>query len=613
MLLPNRTISILALAGGIFLAAGSAEAQTTWYVDDDGDPGNGCTSWADACPELQTALGLAVAGDDIWVATGSYTPDYDVEAGQHTGDREATFDLIRGVTLNGGFDGTEMKLEDRARLFDETVLSGDLNQDDAPNESDCCQIQIEPGCDDSACAAAVCDIAPACCQNHWYFGCATIAADLCAGICGGNEENSSHVVTALGTGAGPTIDGFAVTGGNAHDGPGSDNGGGLLGGDLTVRNCNFFGNRSGDKGGGLYAQSATISECSFEHNWSSRGGGMRLSGGTVSGCIFRENGAGLRGGGIYLQSSQVEFSNCVVVGNGANTDGGGGMYVTGGDTTMTDCEIRDNFSLAHSGGGILCFGNLIASNCAFIGNTTFECCGGGLFLWGGNDSLIMNSIFVGNSADWGAGLSLVETDASVVNCTIVGNTATTGPGGAIFSQVSGQPTVANCILWDNSPDQIFDLGESVETQVYHSNVDGGWSGAGSDNMNSEPLFANVEEGDYRLLPGSPSIDAADNNRLPAEITTDLDANPRFVDDPDTEDTGPSGCPVVDMGAYEYQEGTAVCCLADLDGDGIVGPFDLATVLGNWGPCDGCPMDFDGDGIVGPFDLATVLGNWGPCP
>ncbi len=59
--------------------------------------------------------------------------------------------------------------------------------------------------------------------------------------------------------------------------------------------------------------------------------------------------------------------------------------------------------------------------------------------------------------------------------------------------------------------------------------------------------------------------------------------------------------------------------ADLDGD--VDPFDLALLLGNWGPCDApctpgdpadtCPADFDGDCTVGAADLAILLGNWGP--
>ena len=54
-------------------------------------------------------------------------------------------------------------------------------------------------------------------------------------------------------------------------------------------------------------------------------------------------------------------------------------------------------------------------------------------------------------------------------------------------------------------------------------------------------------------------------------------------------------------------------LGDIDGDGDVDPFDLALLLGSWGPCpdpDDCPADLDGDGNVGAADLAMLLGNWG---
>lgn len=58
-----------------------------------------------------------------------------------------------------------------------------------------------------------------------------------------------------------------------------------------------------------------------------------------------------------------------------------------------------------------------------------------------------------------------------------------------------------------------------------------------------------------------------------------------------------------------------CNPADLNGDGDVGPFDLALLLSNWGPCPvggDCPADFDGDGEVGASDLPLLLGAWGPC-
>lgn len=56
-----------------------------------------------------------------------------------------------------------------------------------------------------------------------------------------------------------------------------------------------------------------------------------------------------------------------------------------------------------------------------------------------------------------------------------------------------------------------------------------------------------------------------------------------------------------------------CNPAEFNGDGGVGPFDLATLLAACGPCPDelpCPADLNGDGSVGPADLAMLLGSWG---
>jgi len=49
-------------------------------------------------------------------------------------------------------------------------------------------------------------------------------------------------------------------------------------------------------------------------------------------------------------------------------------------------------------------------------------------------------------------------------------------------------------------------------------------------------------------------------------------------------------------------------LGDLDGDGRVGPSDLAILLAAWGSSG--PADLDGDGTVGAADLAALLAVWG---
>lgn len=47
--------------------------------------------------------------------------------------------------------------------------------------------------------------------------------------------------------------------------------------------------------------------------------------------------------------------------------------------------------------------------------------------------------------------------------------------------------------------------------------------------------------------------------------------------------------------------------ADLNGDGLVGPADLAILLAAWGGTG--PADLDGNGSVGAEDLAILLGAW----
>jgi hypothetical protein len=94
----------------------------------------------------------------------------------------------------------------------------------------------------------------------------------------------------------------------------------------------------------------------------------------------------------------------------------------------------------------------------------------------------------------------------------------------------------------------------------------------------------------------------------------LERNPRFLDDPDTDDTGAGGPPIVDMGAYEYQ---GPPCPGDTDGNGVVDALDFLNVIVSW--IVGCPPpapfacgDVNGDGVVDALDLLVLIGNWGEC-
>lgn len=91
--------------GGVLFASPGAASVT-------------CSSWADAC-ELQTALGLAAAGDEIWAQTGTY------KASSGT-DRTISFVLKNGIAIYGGFLGNENAREQRDWESHETILSGEI-------------------------------------------------------------------------------------------------------------------------------------------------------------------------------------------------------------------------------------------------------------------------------------------------------------------------------------------------------------------------------------------------------------------------------------------------------------------------------------------------------
>ena len=116
----KRVLWLIWLFAGMLLPAAVAHGQSVLYVDDDAPVAGDGTSWATAYNDLQDALGAANPGDEIWVAAGIYTPD------RGTGDRNATFQLIIGVAIYGGFAGGETDLGQRDAATNVTILSGDL-------------------------------------------------------------------------------------------------------------------------------------------------------------------------------------------------------------------------------------------------------------------------------------------------------------------------------------------------------------------------------------------------------------------------------------------------------------------------------------------------------
>jgi hypothetical protein len=152
--------------------------------------------------------------------------------------------------------------------------------------------------------------------------------------------------------------------------------------------------------------------------------------------------------------------------------------------------------------------------------------------------------------------------------------------------------MANCILWDGGDEIWNNDGSTID--ITYSDVQGGYPGPG--NINADPLFIDPDNGDFRLSPDSPCIDAGKNAFVPKGVLRDLDGNPRFVADA----CAGAGGATVDMGAYEFQ-GTS-CDLGTM--------MQMLTAWGGCTDCRRCRYDFDGDCSVGILDLLVLLGAWG---
>ena len=279
-----RVLSAFVLGAVLLLCGSIAHAQII-YVDASAGGANNGTSWTDAYTDLQTALASASAGNQIWVAAGTYYPDAGV-------DRTATFQLITGVELYGGFAGGEVSLGDRDIAANVTTLSGDIG----------------------------------------------VAAD--------DSDNTYHVVTGSGVDATAVFDGFTVTLGRAF-GVGHTSGAGMLclSGTPTVRNIIFYQNEAQISGGGMYISTLApvLTNVTFEDGDAQTGGGLYNSSAstTLQNVLFYANSASVAGGGLYnFSGSFAIVTNCTF--NGNTSQNGGGMANNQSSPEVTNTIIYGN-------------------------------------------------------------------------------------------------------------------------------------------------------------------------------------------------------------------------------------------------------------------------------
>ncbi len=372
---------------------------------------------------------------------------------------------------------------------------------------------------------------------------------------------------------------------------------------LTVRRCRFENNVAPDDGGAIvFSDNDLLIEDSVFLNNGTQGSTSQSAGGAIQSvrgnvvlrrCTFTGNDAHYAGGALHIADSDARYQieDCVFDSNTA-VFGGAIWWVSGAEGDVYD-TLFDGNTASQDGGGVYHNSSPATyTRCTFVNNKTegpIADDGGAMYIVGetSNEVVATSCLFTNNTANSSGGAILLVSgpDSQFLNCTIFGNTALgafsgSGGGGVDTSGAGATGRFRNCIVRGNTPDQ-FDGPADLD----HSNVEGG--GAGTSVTDADPMFFDAIAGDFRLMDGSPSVDAGNAGFFNSQSDPrDLDGNPRAVTSSETP-TGQSIMGLfVDQGAYEFQPPTAASCVADANADGTLNLDDIDAFVQSF--LNGCP-------------------------
>jgi len=395
------------------------------YVNGAAAPGGNGESWATAINDLQIGIGKAAAArgaiTEVWVAAGTYRPD------QGSNDRFRTFKPVQGVSIYGGFAGTETLLSQRNITTNVCTLTGEIGT-------------------------------------------------------AGSTDNSLHVIDVTDLDATAVLDGFTISGGNAN-GPFPHDAGGAMRSycnSASIRNCTFTGNSATFTAGACLNYSAgntTFTDCTFSGNTvtGDSAGAVRNddSSPVFVGCTFSSNSAPHGGAVVNGNFSAPSFTNCDFTANTATHAEGaaGALRNENSAPTYTDCTFTANVAFYSGAIEDVSVSTATYTNCTFQNHTssawhgvslvagsspTFDGCtftsnsctsgGGAIALFDGDDTHITDCHFNSNSAGFGGGIYAVNSALSISNTTFAGNASATGGGLYLLGDTA---TVSGCTFTQN--------------------------------------------------------------------------------------------------------------------------------------------------------------------
>ena len=392
-------------------AASASDLATNYYVKVDGTETNDGLSWETAT-SLANAIELAMNGDVIHVAAGSYVPSVPLTGMKTALDN--TFEIHSNFSMIGGYpaDATEGAVADPAA--NETILDGNK---------------------------AVC---------HVVTVTATKMADMKATLDGFTIKNGSSQFSTVGS---TTINGVKFY---------QSYGAGMFIGNATVDilNCKIIDNtdiRMGairvDAGAEALFDNCLVSGNATKSTTTYNCGGLWADGCKllrINNCTFDNNKASGVAPCIYIfgdtnGKTNVLISNTTISNNSINpehaTRNGGGIYVReNGNLVIVNSTVYGNH--AGKGGGICVYGaakgigKVVAVSCTVTGNEIASAkSGGGVQSWGTGSLALYNTLVSGNTGNGVTDDLALETGEYKVANSIIGDKVYNAEGGTVAGAV----------------------------------------------------------------------------------------------------------------------------------------------------------------------------------
>ena len=300
----------------------------------------------------------------------------------------------------------------------------------------------------------------------------------------------------------------------------------------------------------------------------SYGGALRIYNSCVSinNSVFYHNLTNLKGGALYAEHSSVNISNCEVDSNfGFNEEG---VYMHGAGFQFNNCKVKmenmyfhDNYCTGCYGGGVnfdSCYVDV--NNAIFEDNYAVNAAGMGIQRSDDFEVRISNCLFDNNIAyHYGGAMAIAASSPLIQNVTMANNYTISAGGGAMQFYSKARPVFKNCVIWGNDwyngattiadGSQIFVWGSDCAPEFYNSVLQGGYKEVHGKEciavydtttmIDSDPMFVDVQNRDFRLSPESPAINSGTVDTAGLMIPEkDLAGNRRIIGNR------------IDMGCYE---------------------------------------------------------------